>query len=80
MLNMDISTNIMNKYASSYKVFMHATNKLIISTPFNPGLKMIYRKTRTRVEMVVPEKAFTKNLNLCFLSVKIQVILFCMLK
>ena len=61
MINMNISNNIINKYASYYNFFRSATTKGSIGMNFHLGLNMIHRHTRTRVEIIFTDIAVPKS-------------------
>lgn len=78
VLNMDISTYMIKTYSYSSKIFIITNIKVIIGTPFQLGLKIIYIHTRSREEIIVVEISFVSNINL-FFFVKRPVIWFFML-
>ena len=53
MLNMNITNSAIYKDLLSHKLFRSANAKIIKSKPFQLGLKMIYRHTRIREDMIV---------------------------
>ena len=55
------------------------TTKGIIGTKFQLRIKMIYRHTITRAEMIFTDKSFMSDVIMCFISVKSLVLWFCIL-
>ena len=80
IFNTNISTHIINKDTSSYKMFRIDTNKVSIVTLFRSGLKIIHIHTRTRANMIVTDRSFTSDVNMCFISMNSLAISFCILE
>ena len=76
---MNIYTHMINKDATSYILFISVTDKGSIGKTFKLRIKIIHRQTRTRVEMIVMERSFMRDVKLCFLSVKRLALCFCIL-
>ena len=77
---MNISTHMINKDSSYYKIFRGANTKESRGKTFQSGLKMIHIHTRTREEMIVMERSLLGDINMWFISVKSIEIFFCILK
>ena len=61
-------------------MFRIDTNKVSIGTLFRSGLKIIHIHTRTRANMIVTDRSFTSDVNMCFISMNSLAISFCILE